>query len=301
MQLVSVVIPTHNRAALLKEAIESVLAVRHEDFDIEILVVDDGSTDATATVVADYPTVTYLRLPGNQGASVARNVGMSAAHGEFIAFLDDDDVWLPNNITPQLLLLNQHLDFGAAHAQVQLTDTERVPFGEPSPAGPLSSGWIFDELLSYWPQLASVVVRSSVMREIGLFDPALRSEEEWDWILRIAQRYQIGRIAEPVALFRQRAGGDEELAWDRLPDTFRVFHRYTHSVRGAGVARRLRTQRVLWAHRGWFAAHFFYGAQRRSKSGDRQGALRCLRYAVQTSPMHTAALMASSLRPKARL
>lgn len=298
MPLVSVIIPTYNRAALLREAIESVLAVDRRGFELEVIVVDDGSTDETSDVVAALP-VTYLRTTGNEGASAARNRGLRAARGEYIAFLDDDDVWLPNNIAPQLAILHDHPEYAAAHAQVILTDPTRKPFGEPVPAGPLVSGWIFEELLSYWPQLAAVVVRATVVREIGLFDPNLRSEEEWDWLLRIAQRYQIGRVEEPVAFFRQRGSGDEDQAWQRLPDTLRVFRRYTRaSSQRAGIAQRLRMERRYWAHRGWFAANFFHYAQRYSHHGDRLRALRCLRYAVQTSPMHTAALVATSWRPK---
>lgn len=299
MPLVSVIIPTCNRAMLLREAIESVLAVERSGFELEIVVIDDGSTDETPHVVAAFP-VTYLQTAGREGASAARNYGLRAARGEFIAFLDDDDVWLPNNIAPQLAILNDHPDYGAAHAQVILTDTARKPFGEPVPAGPLSSGWIFDDLLSYWPQLAAVVVRASTVHAIGLFDPALRSEEEWDWLLRIAQRYQIGRVTEAVALFRQRASGDEDQAWQRLPYTLRVFRRHTRAAgKNAGMIQRLRTERRYWAHRGWFASNFFFMAQRYSHHGDRQRARRCLRYAVQTSPVHTAALVATSWRPKA--
>jgi glycosyltransferase involved in cell wall biosynthesis len=291
MRLVSVIIPTRNRAPLLREAIESVLAVQRTGFEHEVIVVDDGSTDDTPAVAHAYP-ISYLRLEG-LGASAARNAGISAAQGDFIAFLDDDDLWLPTNVAPQLAMLDAHPEYAAVYAQVQLTSADRTPFGEPIPQGPPRSGWIFDDLLTYWPQLGSVVVRAAVVREIGGFDIALRSEEEWDWMLRIARRYPIGRIEQPVVLFRQRGYGDEALAWQRLPDTLAVFHRHT---RDRDLTRRLRLQRVIWAHRGWYAASFMQNAWYHGGKGDTRRALRCLRYALWTSPVHTMVEIASHWR-----
>lgn len=289
MPLVSVIIPTRNRSVLLREAIESVLAVHRGVFELEVIVVDDGSTDSAREVASAYPVV-YLRTEG-LGASAARNAGMDAARGEFLAFLDDDDVWLPNNVAPQLSMLDGHPEYGAAYAQVQLTDANRVPYGDPIPAGPLQSGWIFDDLLTYWPQLGSIVVRTAVAREIGGFDLTLRSEEEWDWILRIARRYPIGRIEEPVLLFRQRGYGDEALAWRRLPDTIKVFQRHTSD---AAFSRWLHLQRLLWSHRGWYASGFVHSARHHARQGDRTRALRCLHYALRTSPLHAIAMLATS-------
>ncbi len=265
------------------------LHVSHGDFDLEVIVVDDGSTDETPAVASSYPGVRYLRASG--GAAV-RNVGLEAARGEFIAFLDDDDIYLPTNIAPQLALLREHPEYGLVYAQVQLTNTNRIPYGEPVPAGPLCSGWIFDDLLTHWPQIGTVVVRAEVQREIGGFDPALVGDEEWDWLLRTARRYQIGRIEQPVVLYRTRSHGFEELMWRRMPDTLRVFRRHT---REGDWALRLKRERILWAHRGWYAASFLDDARWYARAGDRARALRCLQYAVRASPLHTAASVARSL------
>lgn len=294
MPLVSVIIPTRNRAGLLREAIESVLAVHQDEFELEPIVVDDGSTDETREVAAAYPVV-YLRTEG-LGASAARNHGIQAAHGDYIAFLDDDDVWLPTNIGPQLRAFDAHPEFGAVYAQVQLTDAKRTAYGEPLPAGPLSSGWIFDDLLTYWPQLGSVVVRNAVVRTVGGFDTSLVSEEEWDWILRIARRYPIGRVEVPVLLFRQRGYGDDDVAWRRFPDTVKVFRRYTGDT---GLARKLRLQRLLWSHRGWYAASFVQSARYHLQRGDRARAMRCLRYAMRSSPLHTITILVTYRRQPA--
>ncbi len=280
--LVSVVIPTRNRAPLLREAIESVLAVQSTDFLVEILVVDDGSTDNTAEVLSAYSTK-VLRTHG-QGASAARNAGMAGARGKYITFLDDDDLWLPNNLVPQLTLLEANPSYGAAYAQAQCSTASGMPYGDPAPQGPLSSGWIFADLLEHWPQIGTVVVRATVAREIGGLDVSLRSEEEWDWLLRIAERYQIGRVAEPVLLFRQRAGPDDLLSWRRFPDTVRVFKRRTGPY---PLLRRLGWRRTLWRHRGWYAALFLNDARRYAQAGNRRAALRCLGYACGASPLHT--------------
>src|SRR5689334_11104867 len=102
--LVSVVIPTRNRATLLRRAIESVLAVRRDGFDIEVIVADDASTDETPQIASVYP-LKYARSSAPGGASAARNLGLSNVSGDFVAFLDDDDEWLPDNIAPQLKLM----------------------------------------------------------------------------------------------------------------------------------------------------------------------------------------------------
>lgn len=282
MPLVSVIIPTRNRADLLGEAIESVLAVDRRDFEVEIIVVDNGSTDRTRDVARQYPVV-FLSTK-HLGASAARNTGMAAARGEFIAFLDDDDLWLPGNGEVQLALLQEHTEYAAAYAQALVTSSDGTPYGNPLPDGLLSSGWIFEDLLTHWPQIGTVVVRASIVREIGGFDTALSSEEEWDWLLRIASRHPIGRIAQPVILFRQCEYDDHSLTWCRLPNTVRVFRKHTRDL---SWARRLSLERILWSHRGWYASVFLQGVYRHARQGESRQMVRCLYYAALASPVHT--------------
>ena len=275
--LVSVVIPTHNRSKLLAQAIESVLALPCHKHDLEVIVVDDSSTDDTPQLVQNYP-VKYRRISA-KSAAAARNEGIHSATGEFIAFLDDDDLWLPNNLGPQLELLMAHPEFGAAHAQTWFTDQNMQIVGGPAPGGPLSSGWIFMDLLTYWPQIGTVVVRASVAREVGDMDSKLPSagDEEWDWVLRIAQHHQIARIDQPVMLYRQPFQA-EELRWERLDYTIKVFQR---RIRHLPVI-----QRILWRHRGWYCDKFMSEAYLYKAHGKRRKALRCLYYAMRTSPLH---------------
>jgi glycosyltransferase involved in cell wall biosynthesis len=279
--LVSVIIPTRSRAPLLKDAIESVLAVKRDGFELEVLVVDDGSTDNSVEVASRYP-ITVIQTE-QLGVSMARNTGIAAAHGEYVAFLDDDDMWMPHNIAPQVRLLQEHPEYGGAYAQFLLTTPDRTPYGSPQPPLPLSSGWIFESILSHFPQLGTAVVRRAVAVTSGGLDPSLKAGEDWDWLLRIARHYPLGRIEQPVVLFRQRGRIDDELIWRRFPDMYRVFRRHTRRFH---LWDRLRLQRILWRHRGWYMSIFLIHAKRHWQEGDRGRALRSLTFAVRTSPPH---------------
>lgn len=279
--LVSVIITTRNRSKALKEAIESVLSVRRDTFNLEVIVVDDGSTDDTAELVLRYPVV-YLPV-GGVGMARARNAGLRAARGDFVTLLDDDDAWLPGNITPQLALFAQHPEFGAVHAQAQLADAGMQPFGEPVPAGPLHSGWLFEELLSYWPQVGTIVTRRAVALEAGDMDPTLTGDTDWDWLLRIARRHPIGRVEQPVMLFRQRGTAEEQLSWRRFPAMLTIFHRHTRRL---GWLKQLRLQPIVWRHRGWWAATFLQYAGQNWAIGARSRAYRSLYYAFRCSAPH---------------
>ena len=284
MPLVSVIITTRNRARLVQEAIESVLAVRQDGFELEITVVDDGSADDTAATIARYPVV-YVRADGI-GMARARNTGLQMASGDFVTLLDDDDVWLPNNVAVQLAVFARHPEYGAVHAQSQLVRADRTPFGAPVPEGPLPSGWLFEELLKYWPQVGTILTRRDVAREAGEMDPALSGDTDWDWLLRIARRHPIGRIEQPVLLFRQRDGAEEELAWRRFPAMVTIFRRHTRDL---PLARRLCLEPILWRHRGWWASHFLGYAHMNAAAGKLRQARQSLWYAFRCSPAHALA------------
>ena len=205
--LISVIIPTHNRAALLARALDSVFSQYGlgEQFDLEVIVVDDGSTDATATVVGEYAQVRCLRFSTNQGVAAARNAGIEAGRGAFICFLDDDDVWLPGRLKLQLPAFRRHPDAGAVYSQV--FDAHD---GKPYPASSRAvSGRIFDALLSgnLIGGVDSVLIRHEALKQTGYFDESLPPCEDWDLWLRLSFHFPIVFVPGLVAVYLPSLSG----------------------------------------------------------------------------------------------
>lgn len=189
---VSVVIPTYKRATLVPRAIRSVLnqTYRH----LEVLVVDDCSPDDTGSVVqaiAD-DRIRYLRHETNKGlASAARNTGIRAATGEFIAFLDDDDEWRPDKLEKQIPAMK---DYDAVLCMAAADGCPARVHRRPSiTLEDLRKG-------SFCP--SSLLAKASVLRDV-MFDESLRQGEDWDELIRIGQRYRIGWIPEPLLLYNR--------------------------------------------------------------------------------------------------
>jgi glycosyltransferase involved in cell wall biosynthesis len=184
--LVSVIIPTHNRAALLARALNSVFSQwgLGQQFDLEVIVIDDCSTDSTASVVGEYAQVRLLRLPTHRGPSAARNAGIEASRGAFICFLDDDDVWLPGKLRLQIPVLERRREAGAVYSQVFHTG-----IGKPwPPSSRAVSGSIFNALLTgdFYLLVHSVLIRSEALKKTGYFDESLSTGEDWDLWLRLS-------------------------------------------------------------------------------------------------------------------
>jgi glycosyltransferase involved in cell wall biosynthesis len=203
---VSVVIPAYNAARWIEETLQSVFAQDYPDY--EVIVVDDGSTDNTAEVVARFPQVRCIRKP-NGGQASARNVGIRAAQGQYIAFLDADDVWRPEKLRVQMDLL-QKTGLAWVHSYIYYFDGQT---GKPFDVSkPLFSKWFLRtegniaESLMIYNRIYSPtpVVKRSVFDEVGFFDEALllRNREDWEMWLRIAARYPVGIIRRPLAGYR---------------------------------------------------------------------------------------------------
>jgi len=142
LPLISVIIPTYNRAALLRRAIDSVYAQEGvgELFDVEVLVIDDGSTDTTPTVASSYEGLRYIRPSTNKGTSGARNVGLDAAVGEYVAFLDDDDSWLPWKLRRQLQVVEERSEVSLVYGQ-EVKRSDRAVWVWPDPQDS-PTGWM---------------------------------------------------------------------------------------------------------------------------------------------------------------
>ena len=172
---VSVVIPVFNGERFLAEAIESLQAP--PDTQVEVIVVDDGSTDGTAAVAAGFGDRVRLLRQSNQGPAAARNHGIRSAQGDVLAFLDADDLFSAAKLTLQLERLRRHPDVGIVLGQPRYFSTSDLPESfhpaEPNPA----AEHLF---LSFGCSL----VRRSVFDAIGLLDETMRFCEDWDWFMR---------------------------------------------------------------------------------------------------------------------
>jgi glycosyltransferase involved in cell wall biosynthesis len=209
MPRVSVIIPTFNCRRFLGQAIESVFAQSYTDY--EIIVADDGSTDDTREIEARYEgKITYL-YQSNRGPSSARNLALSKASGEFIAYLDADDMWYPQKLETQVAFLKTHRDCGFVHSDFATIDeTDRVirrRFNhEPSREVP-QGACMMDLLRRCHIQIPTVVERHECLRKIGQFDERIKGVEDYNrWILLAMEGFRLGYIDEALAMYRWTPG-----------------------------------------------------------------------------------------------
>jgi len=284
---ISVVVPTRNRCALLDQALTSVRAITADDLELQIIVADDGSTDGTPAVVRAHGATAVA--VGRRGAAAARNAALSAATGEFIAFLDDDDAWLPANVRSQLTLLQVRPELAAAIGQSMNTDATMLSRGAPWPSALPADGDLFESFLYFCPQIGATVVRSSVLASVGGFDETLAADEDWDWHLRLACTHAVGFVPVPCLLFRQRRrDNDGDLNWQRLAYNRKVFGR---AVLTAGRQRPSPPSviRAYSHHVGTFYGYFIHAGQAHAQSGDSRSALLSVYRAAYASPLHAVA------------
>jgi len=188
MPTVSVIIPTHNRAGLLEQAVRSVLGQTYHD--LELIVVDDGSTDDTRARVASFARDARVRYEYQErsGPSRARNIGIRASAGSYIAFLDDDDVWLPEKLTKQMAILSAQHDVDVAYCGFTWIDAEGnvmpLVYRRPERRGTLYEDLMYGNVIA--GSGSSVLLRSKCFVGVGLFDESLRVYEDQDMWRRLA-------------------------------------------------------------------------------------------------------------------
>ncbi|WP_254279264.1 glycosyltransferase family A protein [Haloarcula marina] len=195
---VSVVLPTHDRAEFVERAIDSVLGQTYEDF--ECLVVDDCSSDDTPSVVrsVEDSRVNLIRHETNRGASAARNTGIEAATGEFIAFLDDDDRWHPTKLEQQLDLLRTSAErVGLVYCWMEYRDSAETLVTEYCPT---YSGWIFPDVLDKQRigNSSTLLLPRGVVESVGGFDESLPRGNDGDFIRRVTREYQARYVSETL-------------------------------------------------------------------------------------------------------
>ncbi len=288
--MISVIIATYNRAHYIAEAIRSAQAQTYPE--VEIIVADDGSTDNTAEVVAGFgDAVTYVRLPHRGQPAATRNAGLRVARGEFIAFLDSDDFFLPNKLALQLAAFEGHPDAGLVYANGYYFrdhpehQTGHVLNGLPTPSGDA----LADLLRGNFLASPVVLIRRACLDEVGTFDerPDFFAVEDYDLWLRIAAHFPVIYAPGDVAAIRRhRTSISRDVA--------------THRARALLVLAKLEATHpdLVRQHRAalneGYARH--HGAIVLAQLEDRQivpaltHAVRALRYSLGTPGLGTRAL-----------
>jgi glycosyltransferase involved in cell wall biosynthesis len=208
--LVSVIIPVFNSEGFLRQAIDSVLAQRYEP--LQIIAVNDGSTDASLSILKSYGDQIAILQQPNAGSAVARNKGIKESEGEFIAFLDADDVWHPDKTSIQIAHLKEHLDIGLVYASLfktahfQNSEIDRflmTPVEGMVEIDPRSSGWRYTNLLrKSGPHTSSVILRRSVIDHVGEFDSRLRRGQDYDYWIRASRETKFHKLQPKLSVYR---------------------------------------------------------------------------------------------------
>ncbi len=201
MPKVSVIIPTYSRPQFLSRAVES---ARMAGTNVEVIVVDDASTDDTAKVCRALEGIKHVRLEHNQGVAGSRNIGILASSADYIAFLDDDDLRLPGSLDLQVEALVNNRSAGFVCGAMLLADQEGRLTGEVSVPNH-QGGDVFWPLLELdFPVMPiSVVVRRECFTRVGLFNASLPGIDDWDILVRIAELYPVVVLDKPVSIYRK--------------------------------------------------------------------------------------------------
>jgi glycosyltransferase involved in cell wall biosynthesis len=207
MNEISIIIPAYNRSNCILRALKSVSI--QEINELELLLGDDASTDGTvACALGVFPDLLSIRLEKNSGAAAARNAALKIAKGKFIAFLDSDDEWLPGKLRAQLDFLEANPDVAVcatAHVFKRRDGVEKTV---------IVDNWVewkrrLHEGLPFHGA-STPVVRREVLESVGLQDEALRVLEDWDWMLRIAQKHRIHVLPDPLAVIHENGPSDPD-------------------------------------------------------------------------------------------
>jgi len=201
---VSIVTPTYNRARFIREAVESVLAQTMPNW--ELLIVDDGSTDDTREVLASYladERIQYIYQP-NQGQSVARNAALAKARGEFVGFLDSDDLWRAQKLERQLSIFEAQPDVHIVHGDESIIDEHGLEISQENMrrySGNIAAQLLADNSVS----ITTALVKRECFDEMGLFQASHGVADDYDLWLRFSVRYRFYYESGIVASYRVMA------------------------------------------------------------------------------------------------
>jgi len=205
---VSVIIPTYNRALLLQKAIQSVLNQTFQDF--EIIVVNNYSIDNTIEVVRSFndKRIKIINIRNEGIIARSRNSGLKESQGNYIAFLDSDDLWLPEKLDKQVELLDSNKKLGLVYSDNYVIDSNGNLKKKSFLPCAMFRGNVFKELLHRnFIALLTVIIRKEVLNKVGMFDPKYKIAQDYDLFLRIAEYYPVDFVEQPLAKYRVHAEG----------------------------------------------------------------------------------------------
>jgi glycosyltransferase involved in cell wall biosynthesis len=289
--LVSVVIPVYNGARFLSRAIDSVLAQTYPA--VEVVVVDDGSTDDSRALVAGYGDRVVAVHQANGGVAQARNAGILASRGELVAFLDQDDWWRPEKVAAQVRVFQSDAEIGLVHTGVGHYDEQAQAFVgrlNPHDAPHELVGYCYERLLlgnSIYN--ATVMVRRAALDAVGHFDASIAGNTvaDYELWLRVAQRFALAYVPEELAVFRLHADQGTWKRRDMLAAELRVLERALPGPTAAPVAIHGRLAQLL---EELGVAHL--------DAGDPRKARPCFARALRAAPsLRRGGLWAASLLP----
>ena len=214
---ITVIIPTFNRGWIVEEAIKSVLAQDYPNF--ELFIVDDGSTDDTKAILSRYVNDIVVLNQKNKGVSAARNKGIMKSSEKYIAFLDSDDLWLPEKLSCQIDFFKQNPEAMICQTnEIWIRNGVRV---NPKKVHKKPSGMIFKpSLLRCLVSPSAVMMRRDLFENVGLFDEQLPACEDYDLWLRVSQSYPVSLIDIPLVV--KRGGHPDQLSKEPGLDRFRI-------------------------------------------------------------------------------
>jgi hypothetical protein len=257
---VSVIIPVFNCIRFISESIGSVLKQTYRDF--EIIIVDGGSTDGTLNEIVKFSEKVKL-IRSKRGISYQKNIGIKAANGRFIAFLDADDLFLPEKLRLTVEFLEKNPSFGLVYSDSIWCDEKERPVMLSSDEWRPKAGWVFRELLkSCFISTASVVVcRKEVLIKIGLFDVSFVQNEDYDLWLRLSTFYPIGYISSPLVKHRIWQGNVTKKRHEAYFYSLRLIHKVLR-YNGTPIYNNVGLGWVMRALLYFKIGHFLYYLQR---------------------------------------
>ena len=220
MELISVVLPAYNASRYFRDTLDSVLSQTYQN--LEVIVVDDGSTDDTLQILLEYGNKVHIVRQENKGSAAACNAGVAVAQGEWIAFLDADDVWLPKKLAQQIEYCGN----------AAISHTDSICFGDALPYDiqrssfePLYSGKVLKNLLiRNFITKSTVLMRRQVFEDVSGFDPSYIAVEDWPFFLKICAKYELGYLPEALVRYRVHKKSKSMQGRKTLTDHLRIIN-----------------------------------------------------------------------------